>query len=91
MYIVHVHIHIKPEFIEAFKAVSLENARNSLHEPGVVRFDVLQQPDDTSRFVLVEIYRTSRILQNTKARLITTVGGKLRTDDDGAAFSYNFY
>jgi autoinducer 2-degrading protein len=59
MYIVHVHIHVKPEFIEAFKAVSLENARNSIHEPGVVRFDILQQPDDPSRFVLVEIYRTS--------------------------------
>ena len=67
MYIVHVHIHIKPEFIEAFKAVSLENARNSLHEPGVVRFDVLQQPDDTSRFVLVEIYRTSEDLAKHKS------------------------
>jgi len=59
MYIVHVHIHVQPEFIEAFKSVSLENARNSILEPGVVRFDVLQQPDDPSRFVLVEIYRTS--------------------------------
>ncbi len=58
MYIVHVHIHVKPEFIEAFKEATLENARNSLQEPGVARFDVLQQADDPTRFVLVEVYRT---------------------------------
>jgi len=59
MYIVHVHIHVKSEFIDAFKAASLENAEKSIQEPGVARFDVLQQPDDPARFVLVEIYRTS--------------------------------
>jgi (4S)-4-hydroxy-5-phosphonooxypentane-2,3-dione isomerase len=59
MYIVHVHIHVKSEFIDAFKAASLENAEKSIREPGVARFDVLQQPDDPARFVLVEIYRTS--------------------------------
>jgi quinol monooxygenase YgiN len=58
MYIVHVHIHVKPECIEAFKEATLENARNSLQEAGVVRFDVLQQADDPTRFVLVEVYRT---------------------------------
>jgi quinol monooxygenase YgiN len=58
MYIVHVHIHVKPEYIEAFKEATLENARNSIQEPGVVRFDVLQQADDPTRFVLVEVYRT---------------------------------
>ena len=45
--------------MEAFKAASLENARLSIHEPGIARFDVLQQQDDASRFVLVEAYRTS--------------------------------
>jgi len=59
MYIVHVHIHVKSEFIDAFRAASLENAKKSLQEPGVARFDVLQQSDDPSRFVLVEAYRTS--------------------------------
>jgi quinol monooxygenase YgiN len=56
--IVHVHVHVKPEFVDAFRAASIENARNSVHEPGVARFDVMQQADDASRFVLVEVYRT---------------------------------
>jgi len=58
MFIVHVNIHVKTDQIEAFKAASLDNARNSLQEPGVARFDVIQQADDSSRFVLVEVYRT---------------------------------
>jgi len=58
MYIVHVHIHVSPEFIDAFKVVSLENARNSLLEPGIARFDVIQQTDDPTRFELIEVYRT---------------------------------
>ena len=57
MFIVHVHVHVKPEFVEAFKAASLENARNSVQEPGIARFDVIQQRDDPNRFVLVECYR----------------------------------
>jgi (4S)-4-hydroxy-5-phosphonooxypentane-2,3-dione isomerase len=57
MQIVHVHVHVKPEFIEAFKAATLENARSSVQEPGIARFDVIQQNDDPSRFVLVEVYR----------------------------------
>lgn len=57
MHIVHVFIHVKAEHIEAFKAASLENARNSIQEPGITRFDVIQQQDDPSRFVLVEVYR----------------------------------
>jgi quinol monooxygenase YgiN len=58
MLIVHVHVHVKPESVEAFRAATLENARNSVREPGVVRFDVVQQADDPTRFVLLEIYRT---------------------------------
>ncbi len=58
MYIVHVFIHTKPEAVEAFKIASSENARNSLKEPGVARFDLLQQSEDPTRFVLVEVYRT---------------------------------
>ena len=59
MLIVHVHIQVKPDQVEAFKAASVENARNSRQEPGIARFDVFQQQDDPSRFVLVEIYRTA--------------------------------
>jgi autoinducer 2-degrading protein len=59
MFIVHVHVHVKPEFIEPFRDASLENARNSVQEPGIARFDIIQQADDPSRFVLVEVYRTA--------------------------------
>ena len=58
MFIVHVHVRVKPELIEAFREATVENARGSLREPGVARFDVLQQQDDPSRFVLLEVYRT---------------------------------
>ena len=59
MLIVHVFANVKPEHIEAFKAATLENARHSIKEPGIARFDVIQQQDDPTRFVLVEVYRTA--------------------------------
>ena len=58
MLVVHVHVRVKPEFIEAFRQASAENARHSVREPGIARFDVMQQADDPARFVLVEAYRT---------------------------------
>lgn len=58
MLIVHVFVRVKPEHVEAFVAATLENARNSVLEPGIARFDVIQQADDPTRFVLVEVYRT---------------------------------
>jgi quinol monooxygenase YgiN len=57
MLIVHVQIHVKPDCLEAFKTATLLNARLSLREPGIRRFDVVQQADDATRFVLVEVYR----------------------------------
>jgi len=57
--IVHVHVHVKPESADAFAEATLDNARHSVQEPGVVRFDVIRQADDPTRFVLVEIYRTA--------------------------------
>lgn len=59
MLIVHVHVRVKPDCIEAFKAATVENARASVLEPGIARFDVVQQADDPARFVLVEAYRTA--------------------------------
>jgi (4S)-4-hydroxy-5-phosphonooxypentane-2,3-dione isomerase len=59
MLIVHVHVHVKPECIEAFKTATLANARASVQEPGIARFDVVQRSDDASRFVLVEVYRSA--------------------------------
>ncbi len=58
MLIVHVPVHVKAGHIDAFKAASVANARASLREPGIARFDVVQQADDPTRFVLVEAYRT---------------------------------
>ncbi len=57
MWIVHVHVHVKPDHLEAFKLATIDNAGNSVKEPGIARFDVIQQHDDPTRFVLVEVYR----------------------------------
>ena len=57
MLVVHIHVQVKPECVDAFKQATLANARASLQEPGVARFDVVQQQDDPSRFVFVEVYR----------------------------------
>lgn len=59
MLIVHVFVHVKPDQIEAFETATLENARNSIQEPGIARFDIIRQQDDPTRFVLVEVYRTA--------------------------------
>jgi autoinducer 2-degrading protein len=58
MLVVHVHVHVKPECVEGFKQASVANARESIKEPGIARFDLVQQQDDPARFVLVEAYRT---------------------------------
>jgi len=57
MLITQVMFHVKPEHVEAFKAATLENARNSAREPGIARFDFIQQVDDPTRFMLVEVFR----------------------------------
>ncbi len=59
MIVTHVHVHVKAEYIEAFRAATIENARHSVREPGIARFDVIQQTDDPTRFILVEVYRTA--------------------------------
>ena len=67
MLIVHVQVHVKPEHIEAFKLATIENARNSVKEPGIARFDVVQQADDPSRFMLLEAYRDAEATTRHKA------------------------
>ena len=57
MLIVLVHVHVKPDYVEAFREASLENARNSIQEAGIARFDVLQDNEDPTRFILNEVYR----------------------------------
>ena len=59
MQIVHVHVKVKAEFVEAFKQATVENASNSVKEAGIARFDVIQQADDPTKFILVEVYKTT--------------------------------
>ena len=59
MLVVHVHVHVKPDCVDGFLQASLANAKESVREPGIVRFDVIQQVDDPTRFVLVEVYRSA--------------------------------
>ena len=66
MDIVLVYIHVKPEFIDAFIEVSLENARNSILEPGITRFDLIQEQDDPTRFILIEAYRNPEAASDHK-------------------------
>jgi quinol monooxygenase YgiN len=58
MFIVQVHVHVKPESVADFRQATIENARSSVQEPGIARFDVVEQQDDATRFVLIEVYRT---------------------------------
>ena len=58
MQIVMVYVHVKSQFLDAFKQATLENARESVKESGVARFDVVQQEDDPTRFILIEVYKT---------------------------------
>lgn len=59
MQIFLVYAHVKPAFVEAFKQASIENASNSVQEAGIARFDVIQQADDPTRFILVEVYKSA--------------------------------
>ena len=57
MLVVHVHVRVRPGQVGEFLAATLVNARASLAEPGVLRFDVIQDEADTAHVVLVEVYR----------------------------------
>ena len=59
MIVTHIYVHVKPESIEAFKEATVENARSSVQEPGIARFDIVQSNDDPTRFVFVEVYHTA--------------------------------
>jgi quinol monooxygenase YgiN len=67
MLIVHVHVKVKPDCIDAFKEATMANASQSLKEPGIARFDIMQQTDDPTRFVLVEAYRSAEATAAHKA------------------------
>lgn len=58
MFIVHVFVEVKEDYLDDFIQATIENAKASLQEPGIARFDILQTPDNPYRFVLNEVYRT---------------------------------
>ena len=59
MLIMHIDVHVKPESVESFRQATIANARESVKEPGIARFDVLQPEDDPAHFILIEAYRTA--------------------------------
>ena len=65
MHVIHVHVHVLADAVEAFRQATFVNAERSLNKPGVARFDVIQQQDDPTRFVLVEVYRTAEAISGT--------------------------
>jgi len=95
MFIVHVFVHVKPDRIEDFKVATIENARSSVKEPGVARFDVIQQSDDPACFVLVEVYRSPEASVSHKetahyAKWRDTVAGMMAEPRRGVKYS-NLY
>lgn len=53
-----VYVHVKAEYVDAFIDATKENARNSIQESGIVRFDFIQQIDDPTRFTLIEVFKS---------------------------------
>ena len=95
MHIVHVHVNVKSQFVEAFKQATIENARNSMQEPGIARFDVIQNMDDPTKFILVEVYKSvdaSAAHKETAhyARWRDTVGEMMSEPRQGIKYSNIF-
>ena len=77
MLIVHVHVHVKPESVADFRRATIENARLSVQEPGIARFDVVEQQDDATRFVLIEVYRSPEAAAARIGRQLTMRSGAM--------------
>ena len=58
MVIVKVELHVKPDQVGAFLAASIANGECARQEPGNIRFDLMRELDDATRFVLIEVYKT---------------------------------
>lgn len=85
MFILHVNIHVRPEYLEAFRAATIENARNSAQEPGIARFDFVQSSEDPTRFALWEVYKTEEAIAQHKqtahyAKWVETVANMFAAD-----------
>jgi len=95
MLIAHIQVHVKPEFIEAFKEATIENASNSIKEPGIARFDILQQNEAPERFIFIEVYRSPEAALKHKetphyAIWRDTVAGMMAEPRIRAEYSYVF-
>jgi autoinducer 2-degrading protein len=95
MLIVHVQVHVNAEAVKDFIEATIENARNSIREPGIARFDVVQQTDDPTRFVLVEVYRDEAAIKAHKetahyAKWRDTVAPMMKEPRTSAKFSNLF-
>jgi autoinducer 2-degrading protein len=60
MHIIQIHVSVKENLIQNFIDATIENAKSSILEPGILRFDIIQQIDEPANFVLYEIYRTEQ-------------------------------
>jgi quinol monooxygenase YgiN len=92
MHIAIIHVHVKPDCVDSFVAATNVNAANSRQEPGIVRFDVLRQQDDPTRFVLVEVYRGPEAVSAHKATAHyatwrDTVAGFMADPRQGVAYT----
>ncbi len=67
MLIAQIHVRVKPESVKDFIQATIENACSSVREPGIARFELVQQQDDATRFVLTEIYRTPDAVDKHRA------------------------
>ena len=95
MQIVMVYVHVKSQFLDEFMKATLENARESVKEPGIARFDVTQQEEDPTRFVLVEVYKTEEAPAAHKAtahyeKWRDTVGEMMSDGRQGVKYKYLF-
>ena len=81
MLIVHINVHLKPEYVEAFKQATVANAAESLKEPGIAAFDVLQQQDDPTRFVFIEAYRPRSAGCAQRNQALPNLAGHRRSND----------
>ncbi len=95
MYAACVYVHVKPEHCQAFLEATLDNARNTIQEPGNLRFDVHQAAEDPNRFLLYEVYRDESGMKAHKetphyARWAATVGPLLAEPRLGVKYTSRF-
>lgn len=67
MLIYMVHVNVRDGDIQAFIKATTENAKKSINEPGIIRFDICQQDEDPKRFLMIEVYKDKDAVDAHKA------------------------